>query len=104
MQYTDIKKRGTKTTQSQFKYGYTQSISDIENRTWNVTSEDGQRLYIVIEVNSECEEDCLLRCTDCDIRVHSCECTCQDYLVLANTCKHKHFTVRTKNTRQREEV
>ena len=74
----------------------TQSMSDVEDRTWNVTSEDGQRLYIVIEVNSECEEDCLLRCTDCDICVHSCECTCQDYLVLANTCKHKHFTVQTK--------
>ena len=76
----------------------TQSISDVEDRTWNVTSEDGQGLYIVIEVNSECEEDCLLRYTDCDIHVcvHSCECTCQDYLVLANTCKHKHSTVQTK--------
>ena len=49
-----------------------------------------------MEVNSECEEDCLLRCTDCDICVHSCECTCQDYLVLANICKHIHLTVRTK--------
>ena len=60
----------------------TQNVSDVEDRTWNVTSEDGQRLYTVTEVNSECEEDCLLRCTDCDICVHSCECTCQDYLVL----------------------
>ena len=58
----------------------TQSTSDVEDRTWNVTSEEGQGLYIVTEVNSECEEDCLLRCTDCDICVHSCECTCQDYL------------------------
>ena len=60
-----------------------------------MTSEDGQGLYIVIEVNSECEEDCLLRCTDCD---HSYECTCQDYLVLANICKHKQLTVQTKKT------
>ena len=30
--------------------------------------------------------------------VHSyeCTCTCQDYLVLANICKHIHLTVRTK--------
>ena len=30
----------------------TQNISDVEDRTWNVTSEDGQRLYTVTEVNS----------------------------------------------------
>ena len=76
----------------------THYVSDIEYRTWNVTSEDVQRLYRVMEVNSECEEDCLLRCTDCDICVHSCECTCQDYLVLANICKHIHLTVQTKKT------
>ena len=74
----------------------TQNVSDVEDRTWNVTSEDRQRLYTVTEVNSECEEDCLLRCTDCDICVHSYEYICHDYLVLANICKHIHLTVRTK--------
>ena len=55
-----------------------------------------RRTETVTEVNSECEEDCLLRCTDCDICIHSYECTCRDYLVLANICKHIHLTVRTK--------
>ena len=87
--HTEIQKRHKASLNN---YGY-QNISDIEDRTWNVTSEDGQRLYTVTEVNSECEEDCLLRCTDCEICVHSYECTCHDYLVLANICKHIHLTV-----------
>ncbi len=40
--------------------------------------------------------DCSLKCTECRICVHSYSiCTCQDYLVLVNICKHIHLTVRT---------
>ncbi len=34
-------------------------VSEIHGTAaWNVKSEDGQRMYVVTEVNSECKNDC----------------------------------------------
>ncbi len=55
-----------------------QSISKCEDKDciWNVKSEDGKREYN--KAQSQCKGDCFLKCTECNICIHSHECTCPD--------------------------
>lgn len=38
-----------------------------------------------------CNESCMLRCTRCKICIHSFKCTCVNYLLYHNICKHIHL-------------
>ena len=85
----------------------TQSVSICEENDgtciWNVKSEDGKREYKVTEAQTQCKGDCFLKCTECNICIHSYECTCPDNFVLANICKHIHLTVQHKEQLQKKD-
>jgi hypothetical protein len=48
--------------------------------------------YHVVKVDEDCDGPCL-RCTECDICVHTFRCTCIDYIIKLNICKHIHACV-----------
>lgn len=62
-------------------------IHKITNITWTVASESQEQDYLVTKLES-CA--CKVICVVCDICVHSFKCTCYDYTIKNNMCKHIH--------------
>uniref|UniRef100_A0A8D8Z8V6 SWIM-type domain-containing protein n=1 Tax=Cacopsylla melanoneura TaxID=428564 RepID=A0A8D8Z8V6_9HEMI len=63
-------------------------------KSWEVvSSRDTDTTYIVrpSEDNMVCpNNECPLQCPECNICVHTFQCTCSDYLIQVNICKHIH--------------
>ena len=59
--------------------------------TWSVKSKNEGRVYIVALLNEKCqEEQCALVCHDCNICIHTYQCTCTDFFLYCTVCKHIH--------------
>lgn len=56
---------------------------------WQVQSSNMKRKYDVILLVKECE-GCPLQCNECNICVHDFKCSCIDYTLRLNMCKHIH--------------
>ena len=71
-----------------------ESVIAIQERIWEVKSSRNERKYMVALENLVSPEKCMLKCNECDICIHSFACTCQDYVVNGNMCKHIHLIVK----------
>ena len=71
-----------------------ESVIPIQEGLWEVKSSRNERKYMVALENLVCPEKCMLKCNECDICIHSFACTCQDYVVNGNMCKHIHLIVK----------
>ncbi|XP_026464645.1 uncharacterized protein LOC113367234 [Ctenocephalides felis] len=66
----------------------------IPNTQWNVFStEDNVAPYVVTKINPTCNSTCM-RCESCKICLHTYSCSCIDYLIRSNICKHIHACVK----------
>ncbi|XP_011407648.1 PREDICTED: uncharacterized protein LOC100639460 [Amphimedon queenslandica] len=62
--------------------------------TWRIkpTVPDSQeKFYTVEKISDACSCSCRIRCSTCDVCVHSYSCTCMDYLIHSTICKHIHL-------------
>ena len=48
---------------------------------WKVASISSERNYYVVKEADECPIQCCMRCTECDICIHTYTCTCPDALI-----------------------
>ena len=83
--FCEIKKRH-KNAEEAIPLANIQSVT--KGKTWKVQSSDKNRLYTV-DISSACS--CKLKCSQCDICVHSFTCTCMDFILHATICKHIHM-------------
>ena len=56
--------------------------------------EHGTSKYLIQNIDHNTQCDCSLKCDDCDACINQYSCTCIDYLVKWNMCKHIHFMIR----------
>lgn len=63
-------------------------INRISDITWTVISETSNQTYLVKKRES-CE--CKIICVACKVCVHIFSCTCYDYTIKNNMCKHIHM-------------
>lgn len=59
---------------------------------WIVRSQQGE--FLVEQTLEKCTEDCLLRCSPCNMCVHTFNCSCMDNIVRGTICKHMHLVGR----------
>ena len=68
------------------------NIKETEEGKWEITSEDGKKIYYVTLLQKKCQEsNCQLRCIECAICTHQFCCTCVDHMLYATICKHVHL-------------
>ena len=80
------------------------SVEQVEDGVWDVTSSHGNDKYRVTMENEVCPVNCRLRCNDWNISVHSYSCTCQDYTTIGNICKHIHLMVQFRQCNRQEQL
>ena len=66
-------------------------IPGSEEECWIVQSENKESIgyYELRILDRNC--GCKLRCDNCNICIHYYSCTCHDYLIRSNLCKHIHY-------------
>ena len=68
------------------------NVEVINEKNFKVKSEDGVKLYDVSKVNERCAvSSCKMVCPDCELCSHEYTCTCVDFLLRTNICKHIHL-------------
>ena len=89
----DIRKRHDKSEDISFA-----AIQETSEGVFNVMSSTGNGNYTVTALdNTICSRDnCMLYCSKCNVCLHTYSCTCPDYSIAANMCKHIHFIGRFK--------
>ena len=81
------------------------SVTQSEDNSWICKSEDGNRNYTVILNSQRCDDrQCSLKCSSCNICVHTYTCSCVDFLLYSTICKHIHLVhqYRERNERKTE--
>ena len=67
-------------------------ISEAPENTYIIESEDGARKYRVKRMLNKCvSSNCKMICRECNTCTHLYSCTCTDYLLKGNICKHIHL-------------
>lgn len=100
-----IRLRMSRNRHSQSLQGKTDSIEKHLNG-WIVPSfksTDGIYELHFVEKTEIDDCSCKLVCSDCDICIHSYTCTCSDYLLKKNMCKHIHLICAYHNEFIKEE-
>ena len=65
------------------------AVSVLSDTEYAVASSGNSNYTVAVLKSSVCKPDnCLLRCLKCNICIHMFSCTCPDYSVAANMCKH----------------
>ncbi|KAL5236531.1 hypothetical protein ACI65C_003941 [Semiaphis heraclei] len=73
-------------------------ITNINTHTWLVQSATSDKSpYSVTINNTENCIGCPLACPNCHVCVHQFTCTCIDYKIKGNFCKHVHACIRVSN-------
>ncbi|XP_069695882.1 uncharacterized protein [Periplaneta americana] len=65
-------------------------ITILSNDEWHIKSMSGNNVYNVHKVEEECGGACYLKCAACEVCIHLFTCTCVDYVIRGNICKHIH--------------
>lgn len=78
------------------------SVSVINTTTWEIQSENGSNIYVVEKTSNDCSDHCALHCKECNICVHTFNCTCPDSQIYHTICKHVHLVVRYNTIPQPE--
>ena len=76
------------------------SISVVNTISWEVQSENGCKKYIVEKISDDCSDHCALNCKECNICVHTYNCTCPDSQIYHTICKHVHLVVQYNHNPQ----
>lgn len=78
-------------------------IKKIDINTWLIhsTTPDKEPYIVLINTSENCI-GCPLACPMCHIRVHQFTCTCVDYKIKGNFCKHVHACIRIFNEKDIE--
>ncbi|XP_035220177.1 uncharacterized protein LOC118193230 [Stegodyphus dumicola] len=75
---------------NRYKTSLTLSSQIIQNESgWIISSENNLDLYTIQKVISE--GNCELKCTECNVCIHTYMCTCIDTSIKWNMCKHIHY-------------
>ena len=69
-------------------------ITALKDNMWKVASVSSERNYYVVKETDVCPIQCCMRCTECDICIHTYTCTCPDALIRHTICKHVHAVVK----------
>lgn len=64
-----------------------------EGEEWFVSSSNGKEKYTITKCGNICEENCM-KCSYCNICIHSFKCTCHYNVIKMNICKHIHACCR----------
>lgn len=73
------------------------AVSVLSDTEYAVASSGNSNYTVALLKSSVCKPDnCLLRCLKCNICIHMFSCTCPDYSVAANICKHIHLVGKFK--------
>ena len=81
------------------------SVEQVKDGVWDVTSSCGNDKYRVTIENEVCPVNCRLRYNDCNTCVHSYSYTCQDYTTIGNIiCKHIHLMVQFQQHNSQEQL
>ena len=64
-------------------------VSSVTENVYNVKSEVSAELNYCVEKLENCN-NCEVKCNSCMICIHSYNCSCIDYKIRANMCKHIH--------------
>ena len=59
----------------------TSLVTEHSDTSWIVTSSDKRHEYYVTQEGDRCQVQCCLRCTKCNVCVHSYSCNCPDHLI-----------------------
>ena len=57
---------------------------------WKIKAASLQQTHYMVEKKLE-NCSCKLRCSSCDVCIHSYSCTCMDFLIHSTVCKHIHL-------------
>lgn len=70
-----------------------QSISNVGENMWLIPSETTKDEFYEVKSNKDNKncENCKLFCRTCNACIHDYTCSCIDYLIKYNMCKHIHF-------------
>ena len=71
-----------------------EAIREVDACIWNVQSESEPNEYTVRQLYEECNENCGMRCRECNICVHLYSCSCPDSILQHTICKHVHLVAR----------
>lgn len=61
-----------------------------ENNLWKIKSSSNSYVYTVQKISTDHHDKCELFCKVCNICIHNFSCTCPDYSIKLNLCKHIH--------------
>ncbi|CAI6359358.1 unnamed protein product [Macrosiphum euphorbiae] len=75
-------------------------IKIIDQKIWLVQSSSGPTLYSVSINDHRSCMGCPLSCPECKICIHYYTCTCIDFKIKGNFCKHVHACVRISDKKQ----
>ena len=81
------------------------SVTQSEENSLICKSEDGKRNHTVILNSQRCDDwQCSLKCSNCNICVHTYTGSCVDFLLYSTICKHIHVVhqCRERNERKTE--
>lgn len=71
-----------------------ESVRNLDPDLWVVMSENQQCEYTVQQISEKCDENCGMRCNECNICVHLYSCTCPDSILQHTICKHVHLVAK----------
>jgi hypothetical protein len=93
--FLEIQKRHTNSCQMS-----AENVCPVGINEWRIKSTCSEKHveYTVTEEHNECTAKCMLICKICNVCVHQFACTCPDYTVNGNMCKHIHLVVSTSIT------
>ena len=81
------------------------NIEVINKKNLQVKSEEGVKLYDVSKVNERClVNSCKMMCPDCELCSHQYTCTCVDFLLRTNICKHIQLVAQCLSKKKRSSV
>ena len=71
-------------------------VESLGDGRWKVLSENGTTFYEVAETSAACPERdlCKMVCKECQLCIHTFQCTCPDSLIMSTICKHIHLVKR----------
>lgn len=68
-------------------------VAEVEENRWSVSHCDNDNIYDVVRSVSLpllLQHICQVSCFECSACTHMYSCTCNDYIIKGNTCKHIH--------------
>lgn len=69
---------------------FEKSVTEIQCKGSEWTVLDSNSDFVVNKLDNECEKECGIVCENCNICIHDYNCSCNDYVIGFNICRHIH--------------